>query len=214
MAIVVPEYVAKELPLNQIFKSFPAGPAGDRQVAFFRQVYDQVPEFPAELKAANVVNLFSATGYPVAFFGTSPLAKLDDIKGSKWRSASFWHKDFLSNAGATPVTMPWGEDVYKALQARTLEGLMVNVDSGYMLDVHKVAPHVLVSKDLWLGHVYLVAMNRNTWDKLATEDQQAIARAAATACKTLGSVMDSSFDAMLEDLRKSGAKVRLWNRRN
>lgn len=108
--------------------------------------------------------------------------------------------------------MPWRETVFEALQAKTLDGLMVNVDSGYMLKVHETAPHVLLSKDLWLGHVYVLAMNRNTWNGLASDDKQAIRRAAENAHKALGQVMDSSFDAMVEDLKKAGAKVRLLER--
>ncbi len=209
MGIVVPEYTANDLPLQQIFKSFPIGPTGDKQVAFFRKVYAEVPALAAELRRKNVVELFFATGYPVAFFSSDPLNTLNDLQGKTWRSASFWHYDFLRNAGATPVTMPWGEGVFKAMQARTLNGLMVNVDSGYMLNVHKTAPNVLLSKDLWLGHVYVLAMNKDTWDKLAEEDRQAIRRAADTAYKSLGALMDSSFDAMVADLRKEGVKVRL-----
>ena len=213
MAIVVPEYVANDLPLHQIFKSFPVGPTGNNQVEFFRRIYAQIPAFPAELEKANAVNLLFTTGYPVAFFSTNPLETLEDIKGEKWRSASFWHKDFLSNAGAEPITMPWGKGVFEALQARTLDGLMVNVDSGYMLKVHEVAPNVLVSKDLWLGHVYLLVMNKKTWDGLAKRDKQAIQRAAKTAYKTLGSVMDSSFDAQLKELEAAGAKTRILSPR-
>jgi TRAP-type C4-dicarboxylate transport system substrate-binding protein len=211
MAIVVPEYAPNDLPLHQIFKSFPTGPTGDRQLAFYRRVYAEIPAFPAELKRKNVVNLLFSTGYPVAFFSTSPLNTLDDIKGGKWRSASFWHQDFLRNAGASPVSMPWGEEIYKALQARTLDGLMVNVDSGYLLKVHEIAPHVLLSRDLWLGHVYLLVMNKDTWDKLAKEDKEAIQRAAEIAYKTLGSVMDRSFDTQIDDLKKGGATIRILN---
>ena len=167
IATVVPEYTAKELPLHQIFKSFPKGPTGGRQIEFFSRVYAEVPAFPAELERNNIVQLFFGTGYPVAFFSTTPLANLDELKGGKWRSASFWHLDFLKNAGATPVTMHWGPEIYAALKARTLDGLMVNVDSGYMLKVHEAAPSVLVSKDLWLGHVYLLAMNKEVWGGLA-----------------------------------------------
>ena len=213
MAIVVPEYAPKALPLHQIFKSFPAGPTGDKQLVFFRRVYAEIPAFPAELKKENVVNLLFGTGFPVAFFSTKPLNALEDIKGGKWRSASFWHQDFLKNAGAIPVSMPWGEGIYKALQAGTLDGLMVNVDSGYDLKVHETAPNVLISKDLWLGHVYLLVMNKNTWDRLAKEDKEAIQRAAEIAYKTLGSVMDSSFDAQVEDMKKGGVKIRILKSR-
>lgn len=209
MGIVVPEYTAGELPLQQIFKSFPMGPTGDKQVAFFRKAYAETPALKAELRKQNVVELLFAAGYPVAFFSSDPLNSLNDLKGNKWRSASFWHHDFLRNAGAIPVTMPWGDGVFKAMQARTLSGLMVNVDSGYMLKVHETAPNVLLSKDLWLGHVYVLAMNKDTWDRLADEDKQAIQRAAEIAYKTLGSVMDSSFDAMISAMRNEGVKVRL-----
>ena len=213
MAIVVPEYSAKELPLHQLFKSFPAGPSGDRQVAFFRRAYSEIPAFPAELQKSNVVEVFLGTGYPVAFFSSQTLDSLNDLKGHTWRSASFWHKDFLRNAGATPVSMPWGDGVFKAMRDRTLDGLMVNVDSGYMLKVHEVAPHVLLSKELWLGHLYVLAMNRNTWVGLAQEDKQAIQRAAEAAYKSLGSVMDKSFDDIVGDLKKAGVKVRLLERK-
>lgn len=212
MAIVVPEYAPKELPLEQIFKSYPVGPTGDKQVTFFRRVYAEIPAFPSELAKQNVVNLLFATGYPVAFFSTRPLNRLEEIKGTRWRSASFWHQDFLLNAGAIPVSMPWGDGIYKGLEAGTLDGLMVNVDSGYQLNVHKTAPNVLISKDLWLGHVYLLVMNKQTWDALAKDDQQAIQRAAETAYKTQGAVMDSSLESQIGALRKDGAKVRVLQR--
>lgn len=208
MAIVVPEYTPKEFPLQQIFKSFPVGPTGAHQVEFFRKAYDTIPALQAEVARQNMVNLFLATGYPVAFFSTKPLNKLDDITGQKWRSASFWHQDFLKNTGAIPVSMPWGEGIYDALKAGSLDGLMVNVDSGYELNVHKTAPNVLISKDLWLGHVYLLVMNKDTWNKLADEDKQAIQRAASKAYQTLGSVMDSSFDSMVGELAHNGVKIR------
>ncbi|MCT4703819.1 TRAP transporter substrate-binding protein DctP [Enterobacteriaceae bacterium H20N1] len=209
MAIVVPEYTPDVFPLQQIFKSFPVGPVGDKQIEFFRRVYADVPAFPEELQKANVVNLFFATGYPVAFFSTKPLKTLDDIKGTKWRTASFWHQDFLKNAGAIPVSMPWNDGIYKALEAGTLDGLMVNVDSGYQLKVHKTAPDILVSKDLWLGHVYLLVMNKQTWDGLAKEDREAISRAAEIAYQSLGAVMDKSMGSQIEELKKEGASVRV-----
>lgn len=213
IGIVVPEYAANELPLHQIFKSFLSGPTGDRQVTFFRRAYADIPAFPGELKKNNVVNIFFATGYPVAFFGIAPLKTLEDIKGNKWRTASFWHRDFLRNAGANPVSIPWGPEVFNALKAKTLDGLMVNVDSGYMLKVHEAAPYVIASKDLWLGHVYLLTMNADTWDGLAQEDKSAIQRAAESSYKSLGAVMDNSFEAMVQDLVREGVNVRLLERK-
>lgn len=209
MGTVVPEYAPKELPLHQIFKGFPTGPTGGAQVDFFRRVYAQVPAFPQELDTNNILPLFFGTGYPVAFFSTTPMANLDGLRGGKWRSASFWHHDFLRNAGATPVTMHWGPEVVQALTAKTLDGLMVNVDSGYMLKVHETAPNVLISKDLWLGHLYLVSINKEVWATLAQRDKNAISRATEKSYRALGAVMDRSFEMQLDDLRKAGASVRI-----
>jgi TRAP-type C4-dicarboxylate transport system substrate-binding protein len=208
MSMVVPEYTANDLPLHQIFKGFPVGPTGGQQVSFFRRVYADAPEFSEELAKNNVVPMFLATGYPLAFYSTQPLKSLEGIKGETWRTASFWHRDFLRNAGARPVSIPWGPAVYTALQSRALDGLVVNVDSGYLLKVHETAPHVLVSKDLWLGHLYIVVMNKDTWNGLTPEDQRAIQRAATIAYRSLGQVMDKHFDTMVNDLKNGGANVR------
>lgn len=212
IATVVPEYSGKELPLHQIFKGFPVGPSGNKQVSFFRNVYADVPEFSAELNHNNMVEIFLSTGYPVGFFSRDPLNNLNGIKENKWRSASFWHLDFLRNAGAIPVRIPWGPEVYKALEEKNLDGIMVNVDSGYDLKVHEHAPYLLASKDLWLGHLYLVAINKNTWNGLAKEDKEAIQRAAKISYKTLGSVMDISFESQMASLKKEGTTIRLLSK--
>ncbi|KQS79527.1 ABC transporter substrate-binding protein [Rhizobium sp. Leaf384] len=209
MGTVVPEYTAEELPLHQVFKSFVRGPAGQRQVDFFNRVYAELPQFRIELEKNDIVPVFFGTGYPVAFFSSSPLADLGELRGGKWRSASFWHLDYLKNAGATPVKMHWGPEIAAALKAKTLDGLMVNVDSGYMLKVHETAPHVLVSKNLWLGHLYLLAMNRSVWHDLQQEDREAIVRAARKSYPMLGGVMETSFDAQLAELRNAGADARI-----
>jgi TRAP-type C4-dicarboxylate transport system substrate-binding protein len=208
LATLVPEYFAEKMPMHQLFKSFPTGPAGQQQVEFFRRVYAQAPGFAKELQANDTVEIFLGTGYPVAFFSREPLTALPNIRGEKWRSASFWHQDFLRNAGATPVSMHWGPAIYDALKAKSLDGLMVNVDSGYMLNVHEAAPHVLVSRDLWLGHLYVVAMNKSTWNGLPQEDQDAIRRAATSAYATLGSVMDRHLDEQINQLKAEGVQVR------
>lgn len=61
MGMVVPEFTADLLPLHQIFKSFPVGPAGSKQVDFFRRVYAEVPAFPDELKKNGIVPIFLAS---------------------------------------------------------------------------------------------------------------------------------------------------------
>lgn len=209
IGVIVPEYFSQQLPHSQLFKSFMVGPTGQRQVDLFQSAFQDIPVFEQELKNNGLSSIFLATGYPVAFYSTQPLENLQAMTRQTWRTASFWHRDFLQNVGANPISIPWGQAVFDAMQARKIDGLMVNIDSGYMLNVHSVAPNVLSSKSLWLGHLYVIAINTKTWNELSEDDRAAIQRAAQTAYSKLGSVMDRAYDSMLEDLRKAGSTVRV-----
>ncbi|MFP2607590.1 TRAP transporter substrate-binding protein DctP [Escherichia marmotae] len=209
MGIVVPEYTAKQLPLHQIFKSFAIGPEhGASQVEFFRRVYAEIPELNAEIERNNVVNLQFFLGYPVGFFSTKPIMKLTALQGTSWRTASFWHRAYLVNTGAKTVTLPWNEQITTALRDGKLDGLMVNLDSGYDIHAERAAPNVLLSPSLWLGHVYLLTMNKHTWESLSTQDREAIQRAAITTQKALGQALDNNLINMVKTLEQEGTHVR------
>ncbi|MEG8134382.1 TRAP transporter substrate-binding protein DctP [Escherichia marmotae] len=209
MGIVVPEYTAKQLPLHQIFKSFAVGPEhGASQVEFFRRVYAEIPELNAEIERNNVVNLQFFLGYPVGFFSTKPIMKLTALQGTSWRTASFWHRAYLVNTGAKTVTLPWNEQITTALHDGKLDGLMVNLDSGYDIHAERAAPNVLLSPSLWLGHVYLLTMNKHTWESLSTQDREAIQRAAITTQKALGQALDNNLINMVKTLEQEGTHVR------
>ena len=93
-----------------------------------------------------------------------PMADLSTLKGQTWRTASFWHISYLENAGAKNKRIPWGQQVTDSLHSGAIDGIMVNIDSGWDIGAHKAAPHLLVSQELWLGHIYLVAMNLDRWN--------------------------------------------------
>ena len=84
----------------------------------------------------------------------------------------------------------------------------MNIDSGYGIDAH-TSPNILVSPRLWLGHEYIIAMNKSVWDGLDDADKDAIARAAESSCSRLGGVMDASLVRQIEVLREDGANVRI-----
>ncbi len=117
---------------------------------FLRQTYARIPEFEAELRKNNVMPILIATGYPVGFFSSRPMHDLEALRGQRWRTASYWHRDLLTHYGAVPVTMPWGPEVASALGDGRLDGLMVNIDSAFDLGV-PTASNSLISKRLWLG---------------------------------------------------------------
>lgn len=208
IGIVVPEYTPDLLPRHQIFKSFPLGPAsGNAQVNAFRRIFSEYRQFGNELEKNNLVNLQFFLGYPVGFFTTQPDVKLDQLNASKWRTASFWHQSFLRNAGGVPVTMPWNEKITDALKDGQLDGLMVNLDSGHDIHAERAAPYIQLSPSLWLGHVYLLVMNKTVWDSLDVKDRGAIRRAAAATQKRIGAAQEANLLAMTNQMKQEGATI-------
>ncbi len=85
---------------------------------------------------------------------------------------------------------------------------MVNLDSGYDIHAERAAPNALLSPSLWLGHVYLLVMNKQTWENLDNRDREAIQRAAITTEKALGKALDNNLISMvktLEQERRTGS---------
>ena len=187
MAVIVPEYDAANMPLHQLFKSFPLGPSGKKQVEFLSTIYRDISVLQEELEKQNLVPVYVAIGYPVAFYSTSPIKDLTDLKNKKLRTASFWHQDHLKAVGASPVKIPWGKQVYDALKKKELE----------------------TSKKLWLGHIYVISMNKDVWGSLSKDDKAAIKNAADASYKSMGSFADKAFEWQIKELKKSNAKVRI-----
>lgn len=208
MAVAVPEYSAKQLPRHQLFKGFLIGPSGAAQVEKIRQIYGAIPALTAEYEAQGLTPVLIATGYPVAFFSREPLANLEAIKGQSWRSASFWHRAFLENAGARPVNSPWGPETYALLASGQMQGLMVNIDSALDLGAPKHANHALVAKEFWLGHIYPIVIRTERWQALDEADRAAIGRAAEKSYAVLGEIMERSYGEILAKAREQGVQLR------
>lgn len=208
LIVAVPEYSAEQLPLNQLFKGFMIGPSGDAQVQTLRRIYADIPELAAEYQKNGATPLIIATGYPVAFFSVKPLQTLDDIKGQTWRTASFWHRAFLKNAGAIPTNSRWGEETYAKLKNGEMHGLMVNIDSAIDIKAYEHAPYALVSRDFWLGHIYPLVINNEKWAALGDDDKAAFARAADKSCAELGKMMDDYYAQILKTAQEKGVTLR------
>ncbi|MNY43584.1 Bacterial extracellular solute-binding protein, family 7 [compost metagenome] len=84
---------------------------------------------------------------------------------------------------------------------------MVNLDSGHDIHAERAAPHIQLSPSLWLGHVYLLVMNKTVWDGLDVKDRGAIKRAAAATQRRLGAAQDANLLEMVNQMKKDGASI-------
>lgn len=207
MGFVYPGHYPGQLAVHTIFKLFPRGPAKfSDMVWFYRKVYQQVPELGEELKKANIKVVMITAGLPGAFCGTREITSLDDIKGDKWRASGKWALRFLENAGAVPVSVPWG-DIYMALQTGTIKGCFTNYDGIHMMKFDEVAPNLLVSKELWFAIPFLHVVNLDWYEKQPESVQKAIEKASAMAEEKFGAIYDKAFDQVMAEQKASGFKV-------
>lgn len=66
-----------------------------------------------------------------------------------------------------------------------------------------------MSPKLWLGHAYLIAMNKDVWKSLSEKEQEAFERAANFAYDQLGDVVNAALPEQIERLQADGAEVRI-----
>ena len=207
MGFVYPGHYPGQLVAFTIFKLFPRGPSEFENMAwFYRKVYEEIPEFNAELKKANQMTLMFTAGLPGAFTGKNPLSSLADIKGDKWRAGDKWALRFLKNAGSVPVSVPWG-DVYMALQTGTIDGCFTNYDGLHMMKFDEVAPNLLISKELWFAMPFIHNVNLDFWNGLPKDIQEGIIKACKIAEQTFAKTYEEAFDKILAEQKAAGYKV-------
>jgi TRAP-type C4-dicarboxylate transport system substrate-binding protein len=209
-----PGHYPGQLVAYTIFKLFPRGPSKFETMAwFYHRVYEEIPEFTSELKKVNQRTLLFTAGLPGAFTGKNQLSRLADIKGDKWRAGDKWALRFLKNAGAVPVSVPWG-DVYMALQTGTIDGCFTNYDGLHMMKFDEVAPNLLVSKELWYAMPFIHNVNLDYWNGLPKDVQDGILKACEISEQKFAKVYEEAFDKVMAEQKAAGYKVTVMSKQD
>jgi TRAP-type C4-dicarboxylate transport system substrate-binding protein len=207
MGFAFPGHYPSQMLAHSIFGLFPMGPEKfENQAWLYHTAYDEIPALKAELAKANVVPLMITAGLPGAFAGKKPLGSLADIQGDKWRAGGKWLLRYLGSAGASPVSVPWG-DVYVALQTGTIDGVFTNYDGLHLMKFDEVAPNMLVSKKLWYAVPFLHFMNKEFFDSQPEDVQNGIVKASSIAEGKFSAVYDAAFDKVKSEQLASGVTV-------
>ncbi len=207
MGFAFPGHYPRRMLAHSIFAMFPKGPEKfENQAWLYHQAYEEIPALKAELAKSNVVPLMITAGLPGAFAGKKPLGGLADIKGDKWRAGGKWLLRYLGSAGASPVSVPWG-DVYVALQTGTIDGVFTNYDGLHLMKFDEVASNLLISKKLWYATPFVHFMNKEFFDGLPKNVQDGVVAASKTAEQKFGAVYDAAFDKVRSEQVASGFKV-------
>jgi TRAP-type C4-dicarboxylate transport system substrate-binding protein len=207
MGFININYYPNQLLLNSAYNLFPQGPSNYDNISWaFDQMYEKVPELNAEFagQGQRIVYKYGVTPYAGAF--KSPVAELEDMRGLRVRAASRWYLNLLNGAGATPVSMPWG-DVYQGLQTGAIDGVFTNIDGIHRASLDEAGQNIFFMPDLWLAIPFIITMNEDKYQALSDEHKEAFATAEAAARERFSSVWDSTITDILKAQEEAGYTI-------
>jgi TRAP-type C4-dicarboxylate transport system substrate-binding protein len=124
----------------------------------------------------NFKVLFFLSTHPLTvFLRNKKVVTMDDFKGLKIRCGGPAQSQGVALLGATGVSMPGGEQ-YMALQTGVLDGAISGIDMALDRKFYEVARHA-PRMPLYYG-IYLLLMNKETWNGLPPELQKLIEQTA------------------------------------
>lgn len=214
VGFIFPGHYPERLMVHSVFSLFPTGPAKFENMTWlYREAYKQIPEFKAELAKENVTAVMITAGLPGAFAGKKTLNSLADIKGDRWRAGGKWLLRYLGNAGATPVSVPWG-DVYMSLQTGVIDGVFTNYDGLHAMKFDEIASNLLISKELWYATPFLHIANNDFLAKLSASERKAFMNASMAAEAKFSGVYNKAFDQVRKEQEDAGYKVTVLKKKD
>lgn len=108
-------------------------------------------------------------------YSNKPINSLDDLKGLKVRTFNLVSTQWVRDAGAMPVSMPWG-DVYMAMSTGAIDAILTSSVSGADGKFWEVMSH-FTNLGFTFGYS-AVTVNLDSWNKLSAEDRLIVLEAA------------------------------------
>lgn len=139
------------------------------------------------------------------FYTRDPVTSLEDLQGKKVRvQPARISTRMVELLGATPTPMNYGE-VYSALQTGVIDGAENDYVSYLTSSHYEVAPHMI--EDGHLSPPALLLMNRQKFEALTPEQQQAVREAAHEAALFEREAMIKANEEAKQTVQQAGVTV-------
>ncbi len=154
-------------------------------------------------KKINMMFLGTWLYDPFYLYTAKPVAKLEDLKGRRMRTAVKYDK-MMKTLGMVPVTIEFGE-TYTALQRGVVEGFGWTTlgprDFGWLESVKYV-----IDIPFYARQNTFFLMNLDTWNKLSKADQDKIRDITAKFEPEMKAHFEKAIDAEKKEMEKLGVK--------
>ena len=176
-------------------------------ITFFNRALRDIPEVGKEFSSFNneIMYVYGVMHY--AYVSTKPIAKLEDLKGLKARSASRWQLNLLKELGAQPVSVPWS-DCTMALQTNVIDAVYANIDAINMVKMEDAAPNVFIFEEFFPTTPYIITMNSKKFKSLPADLQTKFKEAGKLAQGKLITEFDKWNNSIRENQKKGKYKIK------
>ncbi len=141
---------------------------------------------------------------PRLFCSKTPIARLSDMKGLKWRvpNIDIYQKNFRA-LGAVPTYVAWNEVSYALMQG-VVDACETTYECVYTAGIHNYAPYLTLidygfAKDS-------LAINTATWEKLTPEQQEVLQKCADEAADFYNDTIDKQWEEESKKIEAEGGK--------
>src|SRR5699024_920646 len=134
------------------------------------KLHDTFPEIQEEYDDVKLLWVHAADPYAIITKGKA-VRSFEDVKGLKLRTPCVEGGEMIEAWGATPVSLP-APEIYDALQKGVIDGGVLPVAAIKDFNLFDLVDYVTIGN--FNTSVFYVSMNKDSWNKISPEDQEAI----------------------------------------
>ena len=169
-------------------------------------IWDNYPEWKAEMKKNNLVLLTSYGVGPVQVAGSSGVIQtLEDIAGKKYRATGFVGEAW-AGLGGVPVNVA-GSEIYTAFSQKTVEGVILALQHLDLFKIHEGATFVLGGTGFGIYSNSCSVMNLDTWNSLEPGVQKIIIEAREASIANFSENASAKDKMFYDKFKKAGVKM-------
>ncbi|WP_211195410.1 MULTISPECIES: C4-dicarboxylate TRAP transporter substrate-binding protein [Tabrizicola] len=192
-----------ELPLSQVSSYAPFATNNPPvQLAVMQELIDTIPELKAEWESHNLVVLGLTGTDSYDLYAKKPISSLADLNGMKI-SAPGVLGTWLSGTGANPVDGAL-TTFYTDIQTGVSDGVLSLALGVFPAKIYEVAPYIT---KVQMGTAFsgAIAINKDSWDALPEEVQDAMRKAGAYYTEAHGKDLLERPVAVTQKIIEAGA---------
>lgn len=170
LAFGLPGYTASNFPLTLLTEL----PGVLSEETGTETIWKNIDLFKDEYRRVQLISLWS-NAPNLLYTRDTAVRKPSDAVGLKIRVPSRNTGLMVESWGATPVSMPVSE-IYNSLQTGVIDGALIDGTATKAFKLGEVANYLTVGMDTTLSPFFII-MNRDSFDALTDEQQQALTQA-------------------------------------